>query len=108
MIGMQKSSGNVYLDIGVPDPIQMHIKARLADKIGEIIKARRLTQMQAAEIVGISQPKLSRILRGEFRGISEVKMFECLNRLGRDVEIIVGEATRQTGQGNTTVVFAGS
>lgn len=107
MIEIEESSGNVYLDIGSPGANQMQVKARLADKIAEIIKARDLTQAQAAEILGISQPKLSGILRGQFRGVSEVKMFECLNRLGRDVEIIIGAATRKAGAGNTRVTFAG-
>jgi predicted XRE-type DNA-binding protein len=61
----------------------------LAAKIGEIIKHRHFTKVQASEILGMPQPKLSGMLRGQFRGISEVKMLECLNRLGRDVEIVV-------------------
>lgn len=76
----------------------MQVKARLVTKIGEIIKQRHLTQQQAAEILGMTQPKLSGMLRGPFRGISEAKMLDCLNRLGRDVEIVVRKASRsQTG-----------
>ncbi len=71
------------------DATEMQVKATLAGKIGEIIKHRHLTQIQAAEILGMPQPKLSGMLRGQFRGISEAKMLECLNRLGRDVEIVV-------------------
>jgi predicted XRE-type DNA-binding protein len=84
----------------------MHVKATLAAKIGEIIKNRHLTQIQAAEIPGMPQPKLSGMLRGQFRGISEAKMLKCLNRLGRDVEIFVRKPSRSCATSRTSVVFA--
>lgn len=105
MSGIEKSSGNVYADLGYPDSGEMQVKAQLAGKIGEIIKRRRLTQVQAAEILGLTQPKLSGMLRGHFRGISEAKMLECLNRLGRDVQIVVRKASRTHEAGRTRVVF---
>ena len=52
------------------------------------------------------QPKVSGMLRGQFRGISETKMLECLNRLGRDVQIVVRKAARPSLCGRTSVVFA--
>lgn len=106
MIEIEKGSGNVYADLGRPDADEMQVKARLAAKIAEIIKRRHLTQQQAAEILGIRQPKLSGMLRGQFRGISEAKMLDCLNRLGRDVQIVVRRASRVHGRGQTRVVFA--
>lgn len=106
MIEIEKSSGNVYADLSIPDASEMLVKARLATKIGEILKHRHLTQQQAAEILGMPQPKLSNMLRGQFRGISEAKMLECLNRLGRDVEIVIRKASRSHDGGRTSVVFA--
>ena len=106
MIEIEKSSGNVYSDLESPDESEMLVKARLASKIGEIIKRRSLTQQQAAEILGMTQPKLSGLLRGQFRGISESKMLECLNRLGQDVQIVVRKASRSHASGRTSVVFA--
>lgn len=106
MIDIEESSGNIYADLHSPDAEAMYVKARLASKIGDIIRHRHLTQHQAAEILGIPQPKLSGLLRGQFRGISEAKMIECLNRLGRDVEIVVRKARRNQSQGHTEVVFA--
>jgi len=106
MIEIEKSSGNVYSDLEIPDAGEMQVKARLATKIGEIIKHRHLTQQQAADILGMTQPKLSNMLRGQFRGVSEAKMLECLNRLGRDVQIIVLKASRSRTDGRTSVVFA--
>lgn len=106
MIDIEQGSGNVYADLESQDAGEMLVKARLATKIGEIIKHRHLTQQQAAEILGMPQPKLSGMLRGQFRGISEVKMLECLNRLGRDVQIVVRKASRTHVSGRTSVVFA--
>ena len=106
MIDIKKGSTNVYADLGLADAAGMLVKAHLAAKIAEIIKQRRLTQVRAAAILGMPQPKLSGMLRGRFRGISEIKMLQCLNRLGRDVEIVVRERSRAGASGRTRVVFA--
>lgn len=106
MIDIEKGSGNVYADLGMADAAEMQVKATLASKIGEIIKHRHLTQVQAAEVLGMPQPKLSGMLRGQFRGISEAKMLDCLNRLGRDVEIVIHKPSRARTSGTTSVVFA--
>ncbi|EPC00493.1 hypothetical protein L861_06015 [Litchfieldella anticariensis FP35 = DSM 16096] len=100
MIDIERGSGNVYADLDQPDADEMLIKAQLAAKIGEIIKRRRLTQVKAAEIVGIPQPKLSGLLRGQFRGISEAKMLECLARLGREVKIVIGPSRPRSKPGH--------
>jgi len=86
MKGIEKGSINVYADLGMADAEEMLGKAQLAVKIAEIIKQKRLTQRQAAELLDMSQPKLSNMLRGQFCGISETKMLDCLTRLGLDVQ----------------------
>ncbi|WP_095078464.1 helix-turn-helix domain-containing protein [Pseudomonas sp. Irchel s3h17] len=106
MIEIEESTGNVYEDLGGADANEMRVKAQLATKIGEIIKARHLTQVQAADILGLSQPKLSEMLRGKFRGVSEAKMMECLSRLGRDIQIVVKTVPRSRREGRIEVVFA--
>jgi len=83
------SCGNVYEDLGLPDAESMLVKAQLAATIKRILADKGLTQTKAAELLGISQPKLSGLLRGQFRSISEAKMLECVTRLGRDVQIII-------------------
>jgi predicted XRE-type DNA-binding protein len=103
---IEDGSGNVYADLGMEDAEELLVKAQLATKIGEIVKARKWSQQQAAEVLGLTQPKLSLMLRGQFRGISEAKMLECLTRLGRDVKIVVGPARRKTTAGRVAVVFA--
>lgn len=106
MITIEESSGNVYADLDMPHSDDLLIKAQLADKIAEIIKARKWTQQQAAEVLGIPQPKLSKMLRGQFRGISETKMLNFLLRLGRDVQIVVSPKRLSAREGNLAVVFA--
>ncbi|MCL2714964.1 MAG: helix-turn-helix domain-containing protein [Alphaproteobacteria bacterium] len=107
-IEIEESSGNVYADLGMPDAEEMLIKCQLSIKIEEIIKSRRWTQQQAAEVLGMSQPKLSKMLRGQFRGISQARMIECLNLLGRDVTIAIGPPRRSRTHttGRLKVVFA--
>jgi predicted XRE-type DNA-binding protein len=103
---IEESSGNVYADLGIVNADEMLIKAQLANKISEIIESRKWTQQQAANVLGLTQPKLSKMLRGQFRGISEAKMLACLTRLGRDIKIVVGPARRKASAGHMAVVFA--
>lgn len=105
-IEIEQGSGNVFADIGLPEADEMLVKAQLAAKIGDIIKHRHLSQEQAAEILGMPQPKISNMLRGKFRGISEAKMLECLTRLGRDVQIVVKLTRTKRKVGNLEVVFS--
>src|SRR3989338_10859624 len=106
MSKIEQGSTNVYADLGIPHAEEMLVKAQLATKIGDIIRRRKLTQVQAAELLNIPQPKLSGLLRGQFRGISEAKMLECLTRLGRDVEIVVKSTPRSRVEGHVKVIFA--
>lgn len=105
-MSLEESTGNVYADLGMSNADAMIVKAQLATKISEIIKSRKWSQQQAAEVLGMTQPKLSNMLRGQFRGISESKMLDCLTRLGRDVQIVVGPARRVASAGHVAVVFA--
>ena len=81
---------SAYEELGFPDADEMLLKAQLAVKIAEILRKRGWSQQQAAKVLGMTQPKLSKMLRGQFRGISETKMMDCLVRLGRGVKIVVG------------------
>jgi len=106
MKGIEKGSANVYADLGMPDAEEMLVKAQRATTIAEIIKQRIMTQVQAAELLGMPQPKLSNLLRGRFRGISEAKMLECLTRLGRDVQIVIKTASWSRKTGHVSVLSA--
>jgi len=94
-----------YEELGFPDASEMAVKAQLTMKIAEILNERKWTQQKAAKVLGMTQPKLSKMLRGQFRGISEIKMMECLVLLGRDVKIVVGPADKR-GKSGVEVIAA--
>ena len=102
---IETGSGNVYADLGRPDAALMLVKAQLVTKLSALMAHRKLTQREAADLIELPQPKLSNILRGQFRGVSEAKMMECLTRMGRDVEIVVKAAKRSRTSGQVSVVF---
>ena len=81
------SSGNVFADIGVAEPVEAFAKAELARKVGSIIKHRHLNQTEAAKLLGIDQPKVSRLLRGQLKEFSMMRLLDFMLRLDRDIEI---------------------
>jgi len=105
-IAVYAGSGNVYADLGYPDANEMLVKAQLVSKIAEIVRQRGLTQVEAAKVLGLTQPKVSAMLRGQFRGFSERRLIDCLTSLGRDVQIVIKEAPRRRAEGKLTVVVA--
>ena len=103
-IQVEVSSGNVFADLGLPNPEEMLVKAELASKIGDIIETRNLTQMDAAEILGIDQPKVSALIRGRLTGFSTERLFRFLNALGSDIEISVRPKPESRTAAITTVI----
>ena len=99
-----KSCGNVFADLGLPDAAERQVKAKLAAALQRSMAEMGLTQTAAAALTGIPQPKLSRIIRGRFEGISETYITEGLRKLGHDVEIRV--MPRHEGVGATVVLEA--
>lgn len=98
-------STNVYADLDHDDAGEMLIKAQIVTKIRQIIAERKWSQQHAAEVIGLPRPKLSKMLNGQFRGISEAKLLECLTRLGRDVRIVVGPDRQTAETGRMDIVF---
>lgn len=88
------SSGSVYADLGYKNHQEMETKSNLVMEISKVIKKKKLTQTEAAEIFGISQPKLSELLNGRFRGYSIERLIHFLNEIGQDVDIIVKSKPR--------------
>jgi predicted XRE-type DNA-binding protein len=86
-IFVEESSGNVFADLGLPDPEERLAKADLAIAIGREIESRGLTQAQAAELLGVAQPDISNLRRGRLAGYSIERLTRLLNVLGQDVEI---------------------
>ena len=87
--GTGKGNGNVFAEIGVPNADEHFVKAQLVFKIDAIMKKRRLKQVQMADLLGIRQPDVSKMLRGEFRQFSVERLLRFLVALNQDVEIIV-------------------
>jgi predicted XRE-type DNA-binding protein len=100
-----KVAKTAYEELGFRDADEMLLKAQLAIRIAETLRKRGWSQQQAAKVLGMTQPKLSAMLRGQFRGISEIKMMDCLVRLGRGVKIVVGPEGKR-GSGRVEVVAA--
>ena len=103
-ISVTPSSGNVFADIGVRDPEEALAKAQLATHIREVIRQRRLTQVAAAKLMGIDQPKVSALLNGRLASFSSERLMRLLTRLGQDIEILVKNGPRNRQQGRISVV----
>ncbi len=89
---IERGSGNVFADLGHPDAEAHLLKAELVSRIDRIIRQRKLKQVEAAELLGLSQPDVSRLLRGNFREYSVERLLRLLTALGRDVEIVIRDA----------------
>ena len=90
-------SGNVFADLGLPDADKLKIKTGLVIEIRKAIRELGITQQEAAKRMGISQPKVSDVMRGQFSNLSERKLMDCLICLGYDIEINVRRAKADIG-----------
>ncbi len=105
-IPVTRGSGNVFADLGLPNPEERLAKAQLASLIDDAIRERGLTQRRAATLMGIDQPKVSHILHGRLAGFSTHRLIDFLTALGRDVEIVVTPAPRSRKRGRLHVAAA--
>ena len=96
-IEVESGSGNVFGDLGLPDADKLKIKSGLAIEITRAVRKLALTPQDAARRMGITQPKLSGMMRGDFSNLSERKLMDCLNRLGYDIEIKVKPTSEPVG-----------
>jgi predicted XRE-type DNA-binding protein len=96
-VEVRRSSGNVYADLDLPDADRLKIKTGLVIEIRKAMRRLGLTQQAAAKRMGITQPKVSDMMRGDFTNLSERKLMDCLNRLGYDIEIRVKPAANPVG-----------
>ena len=94
---VERGSGNVFADIDVPDADAHLLKAELVSSIDTIVRQRRITQIEAARMLGLSQPDVSRLLRGDFRQYSLERLFRLLTALGRDIDIVIRQPRSANG-----------
>ncbi len=83
------SCGNVFADIGIAEPVEALAKAELARRISSIIKHRHLKQADAAKLLDIDQPKVSKLMRGQLKEFSLERLMNFLMQLDRDIEIVI-------------------
>ena len=102
-IEYEESSGNVFADLGTENPEEALAKSELARQIAKIIKKRKLTQKQAAEILSVDQPKISALIHGRLRSFSLERLIRFLNELGQDVSIVISPVKSQSKRGHTCI-----
>lgn len=100
------SSGNLFADLGRPDAEEALARVRLAQQIAEIIERQGLSQAEAAELMGLDQPKVSALVRGRLSGFSTDRLFRCLMSLGQDVDIIIRDKPGNQPKAHISVVAA--
>lgn len=106
-IEIMESSGNVFADLNIPNAEEYLAKSDLARQINTIINHRGLKQIEAAELLGVDQPKISAISHGQLSGFSLERLIGYLNRLDQDVKIIVkAKPHRRLDHGHLQVAFA--
>ena len=103
-VEIYESSGNVFKDIGYPNPEETQAKAALAYEINQIIQKRRLTQKEAADLLGVDQPKISSLSRGRLSGFSYERLIKILNLLDCDVTISITQKPRLNEVAQVSVV----
>jgi predicted XRE-type DNA-binding protein len=103
-INIEISTGNVFADLGMSNPEERLLKAELARKISEALNKSGLTQVQAAKLLGIDQPKISALIRGKLAGFSTERLLNFLIALGNDVEILIKPKPTDRPHGQITVV----
>ena len=96
-VEVHRGSGNVFADLGLADADKLKIKSGLVIEIRKAMRSLGLKQLEAAKRMGISQPKISDMMRGDFSNLSERKLMDCLTRLGYDIEIRVKPAQADSG-----------
>lgn len=97
-VTMQAGSGNVFADLGLANADELLLKAQLVSKIRAVMGSRGLRQPAAAKLMGVSQPDLSRLLRGHFRDVSADRLLRMIRRLDTEVEITVRDHGQAVGE----------
>jgi len=97
-VEVTRGSDNVFADLGIEDAERLRIKTGLVVEIRKALRQLGLTQADAAERMGITQPKVSAMMRGDLANLSERKLMDCLARLGYDIRIHVKPTRKAMGR----------
>ena len=104
--GVRRGGENIFADLKLPDAEELNAKAQIAYRICDILDERKLTQREAAKILGIDQPKVSALLRGRLEGFSSDRLFRFLNALDQDIDIVIRRTKKRSGGPKIRVLAA--
>jgi predicted XRE-type DNA-binding protein len=105
-IGITRGSTNVFEDLGYPDAVERRAKLRLAYALNQVLERRKLTQTAAAQLLGLTQPKVSALSRYKLSGFSVERLMTLLTLLDQDVEIVIRKKPRSRSAARISVVAA--
>lgn len=106
-IEYEESSGNVFADLGVPEPEEALFKSDLAIRISQLIEERGLTQKEAAQVLGVTQPYISKLTRGQLHGFSVERLLRFLVMLGQEIDVVVRPKADLARRAGIQTVFTG-
>lgn len=90
-VSIERSSGNIFTDLGLKEPVEAQTKVQLAVAINQILDEMDFTQTASAKLLNINQPKISALSNYRLAGFSVERLLSFLNALGRDIEIVIGK-----------------
>lgn len=102
-VKVTRGSGNVFADLGLPNPEEEEAKVQLAFAIIRVIQERGLTQTEAARRAGVQQPHISKIVGGRLREFSCERLMAILRGLGKDIELVIRDTPRSRRQGRLII-----
>ena len=101
-----RGTGHVFADLGCPDPVERQAKLRLAYALNQVLDGRKLSQADAAKVLGVTQPKVSALRHYKLAGYSVERLMNLLTALDQDVEIVIRRKPRSRKAGRISVVAA--
>jgi len=101
-----RGTGNVFADLGFPDAAERQAKLRLAYALNQVLDGRKLSQADAAKVLGVTQPKVSALRHYKLAGFSVERLMNLLTALDQDVEIVIRRKPRSRKAGRISVVAA--
>ena len=101
-----RGTGNVFADLGYPDATERQTKLRLAYALNQVLEQRKLSQAEAAKVLGVTQPKVSALRHYKLAGFSVERLMTLLNALDQDVEIVISRKPRSRRAARISVVAA--
>lgn len=102
-----RGTGNVFADLGIPDAAERQAKLRLVYALNQVLEERKLSQAEAAKVLGVTQPKISALRHYKLAGFSVERLMNLLTALDQDVEILIRRKPRSRKAGRISVVAAG-